>query len=168
MTDIAIFWDASQLWGLLVWRAAEAFGLPYRLVKAKEIAQGALSDKTSLLLVPGGTARHKSAALVKRAGSRALGARRRPLRGGCAAGLGLMPPILCVPPKSVRGQVGPWHRAEIGERVQHFVSGHVRVRFQGGHPLVPEFFRTRRPGSEPAIPICGRGVTASSGGPDDG
>ena len=63
MTDIAIFWDASQLWGLLVWRAAEAFGLPYRLVKAKEIAQGALSDKTSLLLVPGGTARHKSAAL---------------------------------------------------------------------------------------------------------
>ena len=65
MTDIAIFWDASQLWGLLVWRAAEAFGLPYRLVKAKEIAQGALSDKTSLLLVPGGTARHKSAAQKK-------------------------------------------------------------------------------------------------------
>lgn len=106
MTDIAIFWDASQLWGLLVWRAAEAFGLPYRLVKAKEIAQGALSDKTSLLLVPGGTARHKSAAL----GEKGREAVRAWVRGGgryvgSAAGPGLgfpMPPILCVPPKSVR------------------------------------------------------------------
>ena len=92
MTDIAIFWDASQLWGLLVWRAAEAFGLPYRLVKAKEIAQGALSDKTSLLLVPGGTARHKSAAL----GEKGREAVRAWVRGGgryvgfCGgAGLGL-------------------------------------------------------------------------------
>ena len=92
MTDIAIFWDASQLWGLLVWRAAEAFGLPYRLVKAKEIAQGALSDKTSLLIVPGGTARHKSAAL----GEKGREAVRAWVRGGgryvgfCGgAGLGL-------------------------------------------------------------------------------
>ena len=83
MTDIAIFWDASQLWGLLVWRAAEAFGLPYRLVKAKEIAQGALSDKTSLLLVPGGTARHKSAALGEK-GREAVRAWVR--GGGCYVG----------------------------------------------------------------------------------
>lgn len=175
MTDIAIFWDASQLWGLLVWRAAEAFGLPYRLVKAKEIAQGALSDKTSLLLVPGGTARHKSAALGEK-GREAVRAWVR--GGGCYVGFcggpGLafpMPPIPRVPPKSAPGLcLCPWHRAEIGERVQHFVSGHVRVRFQSGHPLVPEFFSEPvAPGSEPAIPIWWPGrFAASSGGPDDG
>ena len=82
-----------------------------------------------------------------------------------------MPPILCVPPKIGKGLcLCPWHRAEIGERVQHFVSGHVRVRFQGGHPLVPEFFSEPvAPGSEPAIPIWWPGrFAASSGGPDDG
>ena len=175
MTDIAIFWDASQLWGLLVWRAAEAFGLPYRLVKAKEIAQGALSDKTSLLLVPGGTARHKSAAL----GEKGREAVRAWVRGGgryvgfCGgAALGLSD--AADPVRTAEIGKGlclcPWHRAEIGERVQHFVSGHVRVRFQGGHPLVPEFFSEPvAPGSEPAIPIWWPGrFAASSGGPDDG
>lgn len=82
-----------------------------------------------------------------------------------------------MPPDPVRtAEIGkglclcPWHRAEIGERVQHFVSGHVRVRFQGGHPLVPEFFSEPvAPGSEPAIPIWWPGrFAASSGGPDDG
>ncbi len=175
MTDIAIFWDASQLWGLLVWRAAEAFGLPYRLVKAKEIAQGALSDKTSLLLVPGGTARHKSAALGEK-GREAVRAWVR--GGGCyvgfcgGAGLGLSD--AADPARTAEIGTGlclcPWHRAEIGERVQHFVSGHVRVRFQSGHPLVPEFFSEPvAPGSEPAIPIWWPGrFAASSGGPDDG
>ena len=175
MTDIAIFWDASQLWGLLVWRAAEAFGLPYRLVKAKEIAQGALSDKTSLLLVPGGTARHKSAALGEK-GREAVRAWVR--GGGCyvgfcgGAGLGLSD--AADPVRTAEIGTGlclcPWHRAEIGERVQHFVSGHVRVRFQSGHPLVPEFFSEPvAPGSEPAIPIWWPGrFAASSGGPDDG
>ena len=134
MTDIAIFWDASQLWGLLVWRAAEAFGLPYRLVKAKEIAQGALSDKTSLLLVPGGTARHKSAAL----GEKGREAVRAWVRGGgryvgfCGgAGLGLSD--AADPVRTAEIGKGlclcPWHRAEIGERVQHFVSGHS-IRLQ--------------------------------------
>ena len=175
MTDIAIFWDASQLWGLLVWRAAEAFGLPYRLVKAKEIAQGALSDKTSLLLVPGGTARHKSAAL----GEKGREAVRAWVRGGgryvgfCGgAGLGLSDAADPVRTAEIGTglQLCPWHRAEIGERVQHFVSGHVRVRFQGGHPLVPECFSDPvPPGSEPAIPIWWPGrFAASSGGPGDG
>ena len=145
MTDIAIFWDASQLWGLLVWRAAEAFGLPYRLVKAQEIAQGTLSDKTSLLLVPGGTARHKSSALGE-AGRKAL--REWVSRGGhyvgfCGgAGLGLSDADDPVRTAEIGTGLGlcPWRRAEIAERIQHFFSGHVRVRIEQGHPLVPDCF----------------------------
>ncbi len=170
MTDIAIFWDASQLWGLLVWRAAEAFGLPYRLVKAKEIAQGALSDKTSLLIVPGGTARHKSAALGE-SGREAL---RAWVRGGgnylgfCGgAGLGLSDAADPVRTAEIGTSLGlcPWHRDEIAERVQHFVSGHVRVRFAGSHPLVPACFSEPcPPGTEPAIPIWWPGRFASPSG----
>ena len=171
MTDIAIFWDASQLWGLLVWRAAEAFGLPYRLVKAKEIAQGALSDKTSLLLVPGGTARHKSAALGER-GREALrawvGAGGHYLGFCGGAGLGLSdaddPVRTAEIGKGLR--LCPWRRAEITERIQHFVSGHVRVRVQGGHPLVPDRFS--EPGAQPSIPIWWPGRFAAPSGPSDG
>ena len=137
MTDIAIFWDASQLWGLLVWRAAEAFGLPYRLVKAKEIAQGALSDKTSLLLVPGGTARHKSAAL----GEKGREAVRAWVRGGgryvgfCGgAGLGLS------------DAADPVRTAEIGKGLCLCPWHRARPRpFSGRASACPGiFFRTRR------------------------
>ena len=63
----------------------------------------------------------------------------------------------------------PWHRAEITERVQHFVSGHVRVRFEGGHPLIPECFSGPcAPGSEPSIPIWWPGRFAAPSGPFDG
>lgn len=139
MTDIAILWDASQLWGLLVWWAAEAFRLPYRLVRAEEIAAGTLTARTSVLIVPGGTARHKSAAL-RETGRQAI--RNWVREGGhylgfCGgAGLGLSD---SGPEERARGLgLCPWHRAEITERMQHLVSGHVRVRVQSGHPLAPE------------------------------
>lgn len=169
MTDIAIFWDASQLWGLLVWRAAEAFGLPYRLVKAKEIAQGALSDKTSLLLVPGGTARHKSEAL----GEKGREALRAWVRAGghyvgfCGgAGLGLTDGADPVRTEGIGKGLNlcPWRRAEITERIQHFVSGHVRVCFGEGR-LVPECLAAPRPsGKEPILPIWWPGRFASPSG----
>lgn len=174
MTDIAIFWDASQLWGLLVWRAAEAFGLPYRLVKAQDIAQGALSDKTSLLIVPGGTARHKSDSLGER-GREALRAWVR--GGGCylgfcgGAGLGLTDVDDPVRTAGIGKGLNlcPWHRAEITERIQHFVSGHVRVRFREGHPLVPESLAApRAAGDEPILPIWWPGRFAAPGAGSDG
>lgn len=174
MTDIAIFWDASQLWGLLVWRAAEAFGLPYRLVKAKDIAQGALSDKTSLLIVPGGTARHKSSAL----GEEGRNILRNWVRGGgrylgfCGgAGLGLSDADNPARTAEIGTSLGlcPWHRDEISERIQHFVSGHVRVHFSGRHPLIPACFSEPcAPGTEPAIPIWWPGRFAPSGSDADG
>ncbi|MFQ8890615.1 MAG: BPL-N domain-containing protein [Bilophila wadsworthia] len=150
MTDIAIFWDASQLWGLLVWRAAEAFGLPYRLVKAKEIAQGALSDKTSLLIVPGGTARHKSAAL----GEKGREAVRAWVRGGgryvgfCGgAGLGLSDAADPVRTAEIGGPV-PVPVAPCGNRrTRAALRFRARPRpFSGRASACPGiFFRTRRP-----------------------
>lgn len=159
MTALAILWDASHLWGLLAWRAAVAFRLPYRLVKAQEIAQGTLSDKTSLLLVPGGTARHKFAALGEK-GRQAL--RDWVEKGGhyvgfCGgAGLGLNDGDglgLC-----------PWRRARITEWVQHFVSGHVRVELHPGHTLTEQ---ARADGRElVALPIWWPGRFAVPAGTD--
>jgi len=64
MSTLHILWDESHVWGLLAWRAVESMGLPYRLVRAQEIADGLLSrNPPALLLVPGGTARLKADAL---------------------------------------------------------------------------------------------------------
>ena len=73
---VCILWDASHIWGLMVWRALCALGLPCRLVKGQDIANGALFRKpcpqgtpdkaqgaAPLLLVPGGNARLKARAL---------------------------------------------------------------------------------------------------------
>ena len=61
MSTLHILWDESHVWGLLAWRAVESMGLPYRLVRAQEIADGLLSrNPPALLLVPGGTARLKA------------------------------------------------------------------------------------------------------------
>lgn len=86
---ICILWDASHIWGLMAWRAVRALGLACRLVKGKEIAEGALLGKpgldatphrsgvrrrteqpclsgcpsSPLLLAPGGNARLKAQAL---------------------------------------------------------------------------------------------------------
>ena len=173
MNQIAIFWDESSLWGLLVWRAAVALGFPYHLVKGIEIAQGGLSGKFSLLIVPGGTARLKSLCLGE-AGHRAIrewvaaGGNYLGLCGG--AGLGLSNggnPARTAMTGSGLG-LCPWHRAEITEWIQHFTSGHVPVRV-GTHPLVPESMagtlanlpiwwpgRFAAPGNEDGVSVLGR------------
>lgn len=132
--QLFILWDESYLWGLLVWRAMEALGLPYTLVKGHEIAQGLLSCKRpAMLMVPGGTARHKATALSEE-GMQAI--RDYVSQGGhyigfCGgAGLGL----------SGKHGLGlcPWTRARITDRMQHFVSGHIHVSVKKEHGLVPE------------------------------
>lgn len=133
MSTIHILWDESHLWGLLLWRAAEALGLPYRLIKGKEIAHGLLSCKPpAVLVVPGGTARHKAHAL----GTQGMEAIRTYIKQGghyigfCGgAGLGLS------------GDHGlglcPWSRATITNRMQHFISGHIHTSVKANHPLIP-------------------------------
>ncbi len=146
---ICILWDASHIWGLMAWRAVRAMGLPCRLVKGKEIAQGALLGKplggnasdaaqtanhtkkkpagrASLLLVPGGNARLKAAGLGD-AGIRAV--RNWMEEGGnylgFCGGAGLA--LSHAAPQQGLG-ICPWGRAAYPERLHHLISGHARVR----------------------------------------
>jgi len=133
MSSIHIYWDESHIWGLLIWRALRALGLPLRLVRATEIAQGVLSRNPPVaLVVPGGTARRKFLALGE-AGANEV---RRYVQGGgvylgfCGgAGLGLTERFglgLC-----------PWKRRPFSDRLQHACSGHMHVRPAQGNALVP-------------------------------
>lgn len=61
---LALLWDESHLWGLLLHRALVALGAPLTLVKAEQVGAGILRDLApSALIVPGGWARLKSVAL---------------------------------------------------------------------------------------------------------
>ena len=142
-----ILWDDSHIWGLLAARAAEAMGLPRRLVRARDVAGGLLAAKRpSLLFVPGGSARHKARSLG-RAGMAALreyvvtGGRYMGFCGGAglalshrddAEGLGLC----------------PWQRGGFNERLQHFMSGHLHAALasSGSAPaaLLPDCGETLR------------------------
>ncbi|MCK9240672.1 BPL-N domain-containing protein [Desulfocurvus sp.] len=144
MSSIHIYWDESHIWGLLVWRALRALGLPHRLLRAREIAQGALSrNPPAALVVPGGTARRKFAAL----GPEGVAAVRDYVRGGgvylgfCGgAGLGL----------TGRDGLGlcPWKRRAFSDRIQHTNSGHIHVRPAQDNALVPPGI-----GPAPLLPV---------------
>lgn len=59
---VALLWDQSLVWGLVLVEALEAMAVPYRLVTAQHIrAQGL--QKHRVLMVPGGWASHKARAL---------------------------------------------------------------------------------------------------------
>ncbi len=157
-----VLWDASQLWGILVLRALQEFEVPLKLVRAKEISQHLHSGKSpSVLIVPGGTARLKSKAL----GASGLAAVRSFVDGGghylgfCGgAGLGLNSKdglALC-----------PWERDSIRDRLQHLVSGYMRVELPKNnkdaktgshHYLVPDGLESMEthpsPQTLPALPV---------------
>lgn len=122
---VHILWDASHIWGLMAWRALRALDVPARLVKAIEIAEGALQGKQApaLLLVPGGSARRRALALGDRgrAAVRAFVADGGNYLGFCGgAGLALSHDA----PEDGLG-LCPWRRAPYAQRFQHLVSGHV-------------------------------------------
>ncbi|MCH5276526.1 MAG: biotin--protein ligase [Desulfovibrionaceae bacterium] len=128
---IDILWDEAHLWGYLARHAVEAAGLPCRLLRGSDIAQGGLSGK--VLLVPGGSGRGKARALGE-AGLRAV--RRHVERGarylGFCGGAGL----------ALSGGLGlcPWGRASMADRWQHRVSGWVECAVTE-HPLAPSGMR---------------------------
>ncbi|WP_243368761.1 biotin--protein ligase [Fundidesulfovibrio soli] len=139
---IHVLWDEAHLWGVLLIRALEAWGLPARLVRAHELARGLLRrEAPALLAVPGGFASRKAACL----GPAGLEAVRDYVRGGgsylgiCGgAGLGLTVPgglALC-----------PWTREPFKHRLQHFASGNVELLPQAG-PYTPAGLR------EPLAPV---------------
>lgn len=136
-----ILWDDSHIWGLLAARAAEVMALPRRLIRAKDVAGGLLArERPSILLVPGGNARHKAHSLG-RAGLDALreyvesGGRYMGFCGG--AGLALSH-------RAGAEGIGlcPWQRGGFADRLQHFMSGHLHVALAGGEsphtPLLPD------------------------------
>ena len=137
----------------MAWRAVRAMGLPCRLVKGQEIAQGILlgkpqrfhaadaaqqvaatdknaADRAALLLVPGGNARLKAAGLGE-AGRAAV--RQWVEAGGnylgFCGGAGLA--LSHAAPTEGLG-ICPWSRAGYPERLHHLISGHARVRMREG------------------------------------
>ena len=142
MSSIHIYWDESHFWGLMAARALSAWGVPYRLVRGSEIADGVLAGKSGeapkLLLVPGGRAKGKA----DRLGQRGMEAVREYVdRGGVylgfCGGAGL----------ALTGKYGlglsPWSRKGYKNRLHHFLSGHVQAELDAGNPLVPEDLGTR-------------------------
>jgi hypothetical protein len=128
-----VLWDHSHLWGLLACRGLAALGAPYRTVSAAEVADGALARLSPpALIVPGGFARRKFAAL----GPAGVAAIRDYVAGGGAyfgvcggAGLALSHAdglCLC-----------PWVRRAFSDRLDHLVSGHVRLAADSASPLFP-------------------------------
>lgn len=128
-----VLWDHSQIWGLLLCRGLSALRAPFATVSCAAVAAGALARQAPpALLVPGGFARRKFASLgpagvaairdYVAAGGNYLG-----ICGGAglalshADGLGLC----------------PWVRRPFGERLDHLVSGHVRLTVDRASRLVP-------------------------------
>lgn len=135
MSSIHIYWDESHFWGLLAVRALSAWGVPHRLVRGSEIADGILSGKSGeppkLLFVPGGRAKGKA----DRLGVRGMDAICDYVASGgtylgFCGGTGL----------ALTGPYGlglsPWSRKGYKNRLHHFLSGHVETRL-ADHPLVP-------------------------------
>ena len=187
---IYILWDASHIWGLMAWRAVRAMGLPCRLVKGKEIAQGVLLGKphsghapdatqtpahmgknppgrASLLLVPGGNARLKAAGL----GPDGIKAVRQWVEEGgnylgfCGgAGLALSHSA----PQQGLG-ICPWGRAAYPERLYHLISGHTRVRicdngeFSFRPPLQPNGHNGNCPKKRQAASSAPAGICPGAG-----
>lgn len=138
--SLYILWDESQIWGLLAWRGMLGLGPDFRPVRSQEITQGLLADKPpAVLLVPGGVARLKAAAL----GQAGLEAVRAYVRGGghylgfCGgAGLGLSTPDGRGDDSSLG--LCPWTRGAYEDRMQHFMSGHLEAGLENRrHRLSP-------------------------------
>ncbi|WP_319541751.1 BPL-N domain-containing protein [uncultured Pseudodesulfovibrio sp.] len=137
MSSIHIYWDESHFWGLLVTRALSAWGIPHRLVRGHEIADGALSGKLGdaprVLIVPGGRAKGKADCLTVRgmdaicdfvhSGGTYI---------GFCGGTGL----------ALSGLYGlglsPWTRKGYKNRLHHFLSGHVQATLSTKESLVPD------------------------------
>jgi len=159
--SVALLWDASHLWGLLARQALTGFDVPCRLLKAQDIAQSFRSDKVSLLIVPGGSARHKFDALgpAGRAAVRDFVASGGHYLGFCGgAGLGLSDAEMGI-------GLCPWKRVRMNGRLQHQLSGHVRVRFArraaANEAMLPDDC------SEAEIPVWWPGWFEEPAGPSD-
>lgn len=133
---ILILWDSAHLWGLMAFRAMHALGLPCRLIKAKEISQGAYLGKSalneaSILLVPGGNARQKAQALGP-SGMNKI--RRWVAEGGFYLGICGGAGFALSAGETSLG-LCPIQRASFEKRFYHFLSGHILATLHTGAKL---------------------------------
>ncbi len=61
-SSVAFLWDESFLWGLMAYKSLKGINLPFNLIRAADVRDGALREYR-LLFVPGGWASNKSSAL---------------------------------------------------------------------------------------------------------
>jgi len=157
------------MWGIMAARALRAMRIPFRLTRAGEVAAGILRrEEAALLLAPGGNARHKAESLGP-AGIREIreyvagGGRYLGFCGG--AGLALTIGDISQGPGTVGAGLGlcPWKRGRFDDRLQHFMSGHLRVALPGrdsaGADLIPASFA-----ASPALPVWWPGRFEPEGG----
>nr|WP_287411203.1 BPL-N domain-containing protein [Pseudodesulfovibrio sp.] len=137
MSSIHIYWDESHFWGLLVTRALSAWGIPHRLVRGHEIADGALSgklgDTPKVLIVPGGRAKGKADRLTAR-GMDSI--RNFVHNGGTYIGFCGGTGMALSEPYGLG--LSPWTRKGYKNRLHHFLSGHVKATLASEHSLIPE------------------------------
>ncbi len=158
-----MLWDDAHIWGLMSLRALGSLGFPTRLLKGKDLAQGALlrkqgaDDIPALLVVPGGSASLKAEALGE-AGKRAVidFVRRGGQYLGFCGGAGLAL-------SHSRGLgLCPWHRADYPQRMLHLLSGYV-LADPCPHALTPAW----ESGKTPSLPVWWPGRFSNSGGDVD-
>jgi len=146
-----VLWDDSHIWGIMATRALRAMRIPFRLARGKEVAAGLFKqERPSLLLTPGGNARHKAESL----GPSGIREIREYVAGGgrylgFCGGAGL---ALTAGESSAGLGLCPWKRGGFDDRLQHFMSGHLRVALPGrntsGANLIPPGFA-----DSPGLPV---------------
>lgn len=128
-----VLWDHSHLWGLLLCRGLAALGAPFSPVSCADVAAGALwRAPPRALLVPGGFARRKFAALGP-AGVAAI--RDYVASGGTYFGVCGGAGLALDHDEGLR--LCPWTRRAFADRLDHLVSGHVRLTIDPDSRLFP-------------------------------
>lgn len=130
--QLHVLWDEAYLWVLMLRRALRHGRFPFRLVRAREIEEGLLQQQPpTALLVPGGWARFKSAAL----GHKGREAVIKYLAAG-GAYLGFCGGAGLALPEQDGLNICPLRRKPMAQRLPNF-SGNVTAALHA-HALVPQ------------------------------
>lgn len=127
-STLALLWDESYLWGIMLYRTLSHYNIPCRLLRSRDVADGALQRiDPGAILVPGGWSRRKSASLGTRG--------RRCIQDyvsdggtyiGFCGGAGL---ALSKAADKDNLDICPWSRKPMSDRLVN-CSGHIQLRME--------------------------------------